>query len=397
MDNWELMCLVLLDLSAVFDTVDHKILLERLENYFRVTGATLRWIKSYLANQLQRVIIGNTNTTGAKSNSIRLEFGVSQGSALEPILFTLYTSPLGQICSNNVYYHLYADDQQIYLSFKPGHTGVQSTQDDCIHHMEGCVEEIKNWMARNMLKLNEEKTEFIIFRIHQQLKKIQNITIRIGNTNITPVDHVRNLGFMMDMFCKNNRHINYLSSSLYHQLRNIWNIRGKLDFDTAKLVVQALILSKLNYCNSLLVGTPKCHLSHLQCVQNMACRVVCNLRKFDHVSSSMFSLHWLKVRECITFKIAYMVYCCKMGLAPDYLIDLLPSATHNHLLRSSTSGSIPPARCWTSLASAGSFSVVGPKIWNNLPPAVQSKVSTDSFRKCLKTFLFSSSYPKDLS
>ena len=293
-----------------------------------------------------------------------------QGSALGPILFTLYTSPLGQICSNNVYYHLYANDHQTYLSFKPGPTGVQSAQDDCIYHMEGCVEEIKNWMARNMLKLNEEKTEFIIFGTHRQLKKIQNFTIRIGNTNITPVDHIRNFGFMMDMFCKNNWHINHLSSSLYQQLRNIWNIRGKLDFDTAKIVVQALILSKLDYCNSLLVGTPECHLSHLQHVQNMACRVVCNLRKFDHVSPSVHSLHWLKVREHITFKIAYMVYCCKMGLAPDYLADLLLSDTHNHSLRSSTSGSIPLAKCWTSLANVGSFSVVGPKIWNNLPPAV---------------------------
>ena len=220
------------------------------------------------------------------------------------------------------------------------------------------------------LGLMRKKLNLLFSESNNSSKKNQNITIRIGNTNITPVDHVRNLGFMMDMFCKNNWHINHLSSSLYHQLRIIHNIRGKLDFNTAKLVVQALILSKLNYCNSLLVGTPKCHLSHLQHVQNMACRVVCNLRKFDHVSSSMFSLCWLKVREHITFKIAYMVYCCKMGLAPDYLIDLLPSATHNHLLRSSTSGSIPPAGCQTSLASAGSFSVVGPKIWNNLPPAV---------------------------
>ena len=123
----------------------------------------------------------------------------------------------------------------------------------------------------------------------------------------------------MDMFCKNNWHINHLSSSLFQQLRNNWNIRAKLDFDTAKIVVQALILSKLDYCNSLLVGTPECHLPHLQCVQNMTCRVVCNLRKFDHVSPSMYSLHWLKVWECITFKIAYMVYCCIKGSALDYL------------------------------------------------------------------------------
>ena len=370
MDNQEVACLVLLDLSAAFDTVDHKILLERLENYFGITRSALRWIKSYLTNRSQRVIIGDANTTGAKSSSISLECGVPQGSALGPNLFTLYTAPLGQICSSKVHYHLYANDQQLYLRFKPDPTGVQSAQDDCIHHMEGCVDEIKKWMASNMLKLNEEKTEFIVFRTHQQLKKLQNITIRIDNTNVIPVDHVRNLGFIMDKFCKNIQHINHLSSLLFQQLRNIRNIRAKLDFDTAKIVVQSLILSKLDYCNSLLVGTPECHLSSLQRVQNMACRVVCNLGKFDHVSPSMCSLHWLKVGEHITFEIAYMVYCCIKGLAPDYLTDLLPSTTHNHSLRSSTSGSLPSANCQTSLASVDSFSVVGPKIWNNLPPTV---------------------------
>ena len=199
---------------------------------------------------------------------------------------------------------------------------------------------------------------------------------------------------MMDSFCKNTRHINYLPSLLCYQLRNIHNIRGKLNFDTAKTVVQALILSKLDYCNSLLAGTPECHLSWLQQVQNMACRVVCNLRKYDHVSALMYSLHWLKVRECITHKIAYLVHCCKMRLAPQYLIDVLPTATHNHSLRSSTSGNIPSAKCRTSLVSEGSFSAVGPKIWNSLPPGVWSEKSSDRFRKGLKTFLFDTHIPK---
>ena len=393
MDNQEVTCLLLLDLSATFDTVDHKILLNQLENHFGIKGMALQWIESYLTNQFQRAVTGDMNTTGAKSESISLKFGVPQGSVLGPILFTVYTCLLGQICANQVQYHLYADDRQIYLSFKPGSAGVQLAQDDCIHCMERCIEEIRNWMARNMLKLNDEKTEFIIFGTHQELKKTDNITMRIGSKNIIPADHVRNLGFLMDKFCKNTKHINYLSSLLCYQLRNIWNIRGKLDFNAAKTVVQALILSKLDYCNSLLVGTSECHLSWLQHVQNMAYRVVCNLRKYDHVSTLMYSLHWLRVRECITYKIAYLVHCCKIGLVPQYLIDVLPIATHNCSFRSSTSGNLPSAKCRTSLASKGSFSAAGPKIWNSIPPGVPSEKSSDGFRKCLKTFLFGHSYP----
>ena len=187
---------MLLDLLAAFDMLDHKILLSQLENHLGIKGMALQWIESYLMNQSQRVVIGNTKTTGVKSESISLKFGVPQGNVLGPILFTPYTCPLGQICVKHVLYHIHADDQQIYLSFKPGPTGAQSTQDDCILWIERFIEEIRNWMAMNMLKLNDDKTEFIIFGTHQQLKKINHITIRIGSENIVPIDHVRNLGFL---------------------------------------------------------------------------------------------------------------------------------------------------------------------------------------------------------
>ena len=143
------------------------------------------------------MVIGDTNTTGTTSESMSLKFGVQQSSLLGPILFTLYTCLPGQICAKHVLYNFYVDDQQIYLSFKPWPTEMQSPQDDCILWIEQCIEEIKNWMTINMLKLNDDKTEFIIFRNHQQLKKMDHITIGISNKNIIPIEHVRNLGSLL--------------------------------------------------------------------------------------------------------------------------------------------------------------------------------------------------------
>ena len=115
MNNQEIICLVLLDLLAAFNMVDHSILLNHLENHFGIRRMALQWIESYLTNWSQRLVIGDTKTTGAKLESMSLKFGVPQGSVLGTILFTLYTCPLGQICAKHVLYHLYADDQQIYL------------------------------------------------------------------------------------------------------------------------------------------------------------------------------------------------------------------------------------------------------------------------------------------
>ena len=231
------------------------------------------------------------------------------------------------------------------------------------------------------VELNDDKTKFIIFGTHQQLMKIDHITIGIGSENIIPINHARNLGYFMDKLFKNTTHINKLSSSLCHQLKNIQNIRGKLDFEAAKTVVQALILSKLDYCNSLLVRTPEFHLSWLQHMQNMACRVVCYLREYVHVTASIKSLHWIKVRELISYKIAFLVHQCKVWGAPQYLVDILPIATHNHSLRSSPSGNLQTGKCKTSPEKDGSFSSAGPKIWNSIPHSIQAEKSRDSFGK----------------
>ena len=315
-DNKEVVCLVLLDLSAAFNTVNHQILLERLKIMFGLTGTVINWITSYLSGRFQNVVVGNAN-----SSAVPLSCGVPQGSILGPTLFTLYTTPLGKICNKHaVTYHLYADNQQLYLSFKPSNAGAKE-------QLQGCVADIHKWMSANMLKLNDEKTEFIMFGTNHQLNKMQSTSTRIavGNTNVSAINHVHNLGFLMDNTLKNQSHINKLTSTTFNQLMNIRRIHSKLDQETTKYITQSLVISKLEYCNPLLLGSADYQLNRMQQIQNMACRIVCNLRKFNHVSSSMQDLHWLKIPYQIQFKVACIMFKCLNGQSPKYLTDLLPS------------------------------------------------------------------------
>ena len=150
-DNQEIACLILLDLSAAFNTISKTGLLSRLEKRFGISGTCLNWIESYLTNRTQKVCVGSCTST-----PVTLLFGVPQGSVLGPILFTLYTCPLGQICARHgIIYHLYADDMQVYLSFKPH---VAGSMENCISQLEACIAEVKEWMTLNLLKLNNDKT-----------------------------------------------------------------------------------------------------------------------------------------------------------------------------------------------------------------------------------------------
>ena len=178
-DHQEVVCLILLDPSLGFDTVDHCILLQRLEVCFGIKESALEWIRSYLTGRTQKVSVGKV-----MSSPVALSFGVPQGSVLGPILFTLYTSPLGSICTkHHINDHMYADDQQIYLSFKPSTAG---DKENCIKRLEICIAEIREWMIVNKLKLNDDKMEFIVFGSRQQLSKIGEVSINIGrNTGTT--------------------------------------------------------------------------------------------------------------------------------------------------------------------------------------------------------------------
>ena len=239
LENQEVACLILLDLSVAFDTIDHNNLLSRLKSRFAVTGVVLKWLGSYLKDRTQVVEIGVPLSGGCRSEFVSLRSGILEGSVLGPILFTIYTVPIGDMCRRHqVEFHLYADDTKMYISFRPS---IPSSKHKCIARIEKCIEEIGIWMTQNLLKLNNDKMEFILFGTQQQLSKVDDISLHIGSDTIKPTDHVRNLGFIMDSLLKNGSHVNKITSSCYCKLRDIARIRPSLDTKSAQLIVKALV------------------------------------------------------------------------------------------------------------------------------------------------------------
>ena len=198
MDEDKISVLLLLDLSAGFDTIDHQILLSRLETVFGIRSTVLQWFRSYLLDRNQCVVVNNS-----ASSSSPVMFGVPQGLVLGPVLFVLYTTPLSDIIANHsVNHQLFADDTQLQKSTPPN--DVQSLR----HDLQSCTDDIKAWMSNNQFKLNEDKTEAIPFST-PSLSSCHCLpsSIMVGTHEILFSDKVRNLGFILDNEATRNQNV----------------------------------------------------------------------------------------------------------------------------------------------------------------------------------------------
>jgi len=322
--------LVLLDLSAAFDTIDHEILLDRLQHYIGISGTSLQWFRSYLQNREQSITIDHSLSTPSKLN-----IGVPQGSVLGPLLFLVYILPLGEIIKHHrVLRHGYADDTQLYLRF-PQKDISQFQQ--AITKLESCIEDIRTWMTTNKLKLNEDKTEFMIItsKFYKATYQQLNPTLTVGGVPIKPVCSVRNLGAIFDCVMSMEGHVKNVKRSMYFHLKEIGRIRRYLDKDTCHIAVQSLVISRLDYANIMLVGLPQNLLHGLQVAQNSAARLISGTRREEHITPVLASLHWLPVNQRIKHKCLSMAY---KGLyrqdAPEYLRQLLCPHISKRSLRS---------------------------------------------------------------
>jgi len=377
-DKRKLSALVLLDLSAAFDTIDHQILLTRLSSTFGLTGLALRLLTSYLTSRSQSVSIDSHSTTPSP-----MQTGVPQGSVLGPLLFCLYTTPLSHLLSATALsYHFYADDTQLYISFNSSDSATS------LATLSSTLDSVHAWLTSNRLSVNPSKTEYLIIGTPQQRSKLTATSLSFQGAQLNPSDSTRNLGFIFDKDLSIKQHISSICKSSYFQIRLLRQVRSSLDTNSAIILANSLVSSKLDYCNSLYYNLPAVSLDRLQKVQNALARVVIpSIRRHHHITPTLIKLHWLPIRQRVTFKIAAITFKILKNQQPSYLFDLITPYIPSRNLRSSDKLllTVPDI---LSANGRRSFSFAAPSIWNTLPLTLRSCSTLPSFLSSLKTHLF---------
>ena len=238
MEKGEVTALTLLDLSAAFDTIDHDLLLNRLTDWFRIGGNALSWLNSYLRDKFQCV-----NINGTISNPFELLFGVPQGSVLGPLLFIVYTTPLSSVLTKfyHLNHHLYADDTQLLNSFTTFNCNINLT------NLHNSLLSAQNWMYSNKLKLNPDKTEFMLISNKRQWQKFDSkFPLELIGSKLSPATTARNLGVIFDQDFNFKNHKNNIVKNCFYNMCHLRCICKHLDIGTATAPANALAAAELS-------------------------------------------------------------------------------------------------------------------------------------------------------
>jgi hypothetical protein len=325
----------------------------------------------------------------AVSSHININLSVPQGSINGPILFTCYASTLKASIGEACGLVGYADDHSLCTAFRAGD---EISEKAAISRLSSSLVDTKAWMLNNKLKMNDDKTEFIMFGSRKSLKKRNTFSIEFGDSLVPGSPTIKLLGVDFDEQLNFKYHIAKKSRTAGLSMYNLKRLRRYLTKDSCLKLANALIFSHMDYCNSLFTNLPSSTLKPFQRIQNLTAKMILNQSKFSSSTEALQELHILPVRVRAEFKLLVLVYKCLNGLAPSYLSDLLTTKSSWKVTRSASKYLLCVPFTKHKTFADRSFSVAGPRMWNRIPEDVKNSKTLDLFKSYLKTYLFNRTF-----
>lgn len=374
-DENKLCVLILLDYSKAFDRINHDLLLA-IMHYAGFSQSAVSLLRSYLNGRTQCVVLNSE-----KSGYSPVKCGVPQGSILGPLLFTLYTFEFYKsisFCTT----HFYADDTQMYYSFD---------EKDSLQACQNINYDLQNLLQisnKFCLDINASKSKAMIFgRTASRIRASNNVKISVDNETICFTNSAKNLGLILDVNLRFSAHVSAIVKKSYCSLKLIYANRHILNKKTKTILCEALVLSHLNYAD--VVYGPcllKADARRLQLIQNSCIRLICGLRKRDHVSAKIVEIGWLHTER------RRILHCCSFyhkiitTKKPQYLLNKLRFRTDIHNINIRFKNTLTPPQHKTTLYRS-SFTYNSAKLYNRIPANLKL-LSSDTFSKRLKKLMF---------
>ncbi|KXJ15113.1 putative RNA-directed DNA polymerase from transposon X-element [Exaiptasia diaphana] len=362
---------VFIDLKKAFDTIDHKILIQKLKVY-GIDRNTLPWFESYLLNRQQHCSIN-----GHISKDRNLSVGVPQGTLLGPLLFLIYINDLPNSIGLG-HSRMYADDTSISFAAQTKH------ELQTLINRE--LSNVNIWLKSNKLSLNVAKTEFMTIGSRQRLMTQANapIDIHIESSKIKQVSKTKSIGVIIDETLSWAEHVNYISKKISSAIGALKRVRCFIDQATAAKIYKAIIEPHFNYCSPVFDGISQKLDDKLQKLQNRAARIVTR-SSFDESAKPLLDmLGWDTVSVAREKQKAITMFKSVNSLAPKYLMDMFSYRQSLYNFRNSENIlNVPKPRTNYLKRSLGYSGAV---LWNGLTCDMRTARSLADFKKQLNGF-----------
>ena len=374
-DSGEITILALLDFSKAFDTLNHELLFAVL-HYIGLSNHTINFFKCFFKGRRQSVKLGDE-----VSNELLITTGVPQGSTISPLLYAIYTSCLPNAihkCKS----HYYADDTQVYLSFKK-----ENVVDGC-EAINSDLQSLQSISLKHSLYLNPKKCCIMIFGTKNHVDSIKNlISIKIDDSVLPIRDNVKNLGVVFDSSLRFNQHISQCIQKAYLRLKLLYSYRHELSTKLKIILCDSLVLSIFTH-GDVVYGNCLTSIQKrkIQKVQNSCLRLIYGIRKRDKISHKLIDTKWLNMEGRRRLHEACFYHKILLCKSPSYLYNKIIFRSHVHSLNIRFRGRITPPMHRSSMFER-SFTFNVAKLYNSLPDCLGT-LTLPTFRHNVFKYFF---------